>query len=104
MSHSSDSKEVEEHTAVQPPFLLILVFYLLTLTTVQGVKLNGVHDLAQIVDIEKVIHVNDAHATAAIEAGDLGPWSKEAFFLYWCAFVASVCACASGYVSHVSLI
>ena len=71
---------------------------------VQGVGLNGVHDLAQIGDIKKVIHVDDTHATAAIEAGSLDPWSKEAIFLYWCAFVASVCACASGYVSRVSLI
>ncbi len=70
----------------------------------QGDRLNGVHDLAQTGDIKKEIHVNDAHTTAAIEAGSLDPWSKESMFLYWCAFVASVCACATGYVSHVSLI
>ena len=71
---------------------------------VQGVGLNGVHDIAQTADIKKVIRVNNAHATAAIEASCLDPWSKEAIFLYWCAFVTSVCACATGYVSHVSLI
>ena len=71
---------------------------------VQGDRLNGVHDLAQTEDIEKVIHVNDEQATPAIEAGGLDPWSKEAMFLYWCAFVASVCGGATGYVSHVSLI
>ena len=70
----------------------------------QGDRLNGVHDLAQTGDIKKVIHANDAHATAAIEAGSLDPWSKESMFLYWCAFVASVCGGATGYVSHVSLI
>ena len=71
---------------------------------VQEVRFNGVQDLAQTGDIEEIIHVNDAHATAVIEAGDLDPWSKEAIFLYWCVFVTSVCACATGYVSHVSLI
>ena len=65
--------------------------------------LNRVHDLVQAGDIKKVIEVNNVHATAAIEAGGLDPWSKEAIFLYWCAFVASFCACAFGYVSHVSL-
>ena len=70
----------------------------------QGVRLNGVHDLAQAGDIKKFTHLNDAQATFAIEAGGLDPWSKEAMFLYWCAFVASVCGGATGYVSHVSLI
>ena len=71
---------------------------------VQGVRLNGLHDLAHTEDIKKVTQLNDAQAISAIEAGGLDPWSKEAMFLYWCAFVASVCGGATGYVSHVSLI
>ena len=71
---------------------------------VQGVRIDGVNDLAQTGDIKKVIHVNDAQATPAMEACGLDPWSKEAMSLYWCAFVASVCGGATGYVSHISLI
>ena len=78
-------------------------FILLKFVTMQDASLGRVRDLAQTGDIKRVIHVHNAPATAAIEAGGLDPWSKEAIFLYWCAFVASICASATGYVSHISM-
>jgi hypothetical protein len=109
MPHSSGSKEVEEHNNKHVPVsipigLFFLSFYLLTFSTVKEVIFDRVHDLSQTGDVKRVIQAHNAHATAAIEAGALDPWSKESFFLYWCAFVAFLCSCATGYVSYFPII
>ncbi|KAK3989939.1 putative transporter [Cladorrhinum sp. PSN332] len=41
--------------------------------------------------------VHNAELFAAIQESNINPRSKESFQLYWCIFVAFLCACANGY-------